>query len=364
MKGASEAYLRALIASAGGSISVERFMRAALYNPQFGYYARRVGTVGRTGDFSTTATLSPLLGEAVAAWAWRHRREVARRGRWHLVELGGGTGELATSVLRSLGGWGRLGLRYHLVEISKPLREQQRARLGEKSVARWHERIEDALDAAEGRALIFSNEFVDAFPCRQFVREATSDEWREVRVAWPDGAEGPVETTGAWTGPLPSAVGAVPAGTAQRVEAHFAYRDWLAAWAGRWRAGRLLTIDYGDWLAGGGSLYYRQPRGTLRAYCRQQRFDGPEVYRRFGQQDLTADVNFSDLETWGREVGLETTSFQTQAEFLRVWLPARRLARLEKEDARAAFVLDPAGAGGAFKVLEQKVDGETDRDRS
>ncbi len=342
------AYLRTLIASEGGSISVERFMQEALYHPRFGYYARRVGTVGRTGDFSTSATLHPVVGEAVAAWAHHGKPEVAQRGRWHLVELGGGTGELAGDVLQSLGWRGRFGLRYHLVEVSAPLRKQQQQRLGTGGRVRWHETIEAALDAADGRALIFSNEFVDAFPCGQWTRETA--EWREVRVAWPDGQEHPEETTAAWSGPLPSAAGQALASTRQRVEAHPAYRRWLAAWAGRWRAGRMLTIDYGDRLP---ALYHRQPHGTLRAYCRHQRFAGAEIYRRFGQQDLTADVNFSDLQTWGEESGWETTAFLTQAEFLRRWLPARRVDQCGG-DPRATFLLDPAGAGGAFKVLEQR----------
>lgn len=345
------AYLRGLIREEGGSVSVERFMEEALYHPRFGYYARWVGTVGRTGDFSTSATLHPILGEAIAAWAGRHRREVSARGKWHLVELGGGTGELAEGVLRALGWWGRRGLRYHLVEISAPLREQQQRRLGTGGVVRWHDTMESALAAtAGGRALIFSNEFVDAFPCVQLVREKDAMDWREVRVAWPEGQAHPGEVTAAWTGPLPCAAKGVPAGRRQRVEVHLSYHRWLAGWVGGWRAGRMLTIDYGDILP---NLYARQPHGTLRAYCRHQRFTGEEVYRRFGQQDLTADVNFTDLQTWGKEASLATGGYLTQGEFLTRWLPAKRLAKWKSHDAKAAFLLDPDGAGDAFKVLEQ-----------
>ena len=101
--GSPEAFLRALIRAEGGSISVERFMREALYHPRFGYYSRRVRSVGRTGDFSTTATLHPALGWAVGAWANAHRMEVSGRGHWHLIELGGGGGQLAAGVIRSVG---------------------------------------------------------------------------------------------------------------------------------------------------------------------------------------------------------------------------------------------------------------------
>ena len=79
---------------------------------------------------------------------------------------------------------------------------------------------------------------------------------------------------------------------------------------------------------------------------------GLEVYRRIGQQDLTADVNFDHLRRWGEREGLTNSPLVTQADFLRSWLPPRMLASAKTEPA-LAFLLDPQGAGGAFKVLEQ-----------
>ena len=102
---------------------------------------------------------------------------------------------------------------------------------------------------------------------------------------------------------------------------HLSYRRWLEECVGAWQHGRLLTIDYGDVPP---ALYRRRPHGTLRAYCRHQRFVGREVYQRFGQQDLTADVNFADLQRWGEALGLKGDPPSTQADFLRRWLPARR----------------------------------------
>jgi SAM-dependent MidA family methyltransferase len=37
----------------GGSIPFDRFMEAALYHPDLGYYAKRIRTVGARGDFTT-----------------------------------------------------------------------------------------------------------------------------------------------------------------------------------------------------------------------------------------------------------------------------------------------------------------------
>ncbi len=325
-------------------------MQEALYHPRFGYYAKRVRTVGRDGDFSTSATLHPALGQAVAAWATAHRAEVVQRGTWHLIELGGGNGQLATEVLRSVPWWPKRGLRYHLVEISEGLRATQRERLRKAGrTVTWHRDLRSAVAVAGGRALIFSNEFVDAFPCVQLVRGTRPGQWQEVRIAWPEDAENPGETMADWHGPLPDLTADTEQAAGHRVEMHLSYRRWLEDGVVEWTNGRLLTIDYGDVPP---LLYRRRPHGTLRGYCRHQRMTGLEIYQRFGQQDLTADVNFSDLRRWGKALGLRSESLWTQTDFLRRFLAARLLARADTDPA-LAFLLDRDGAGGAFKVLEQ-----------
>jgi SAM-dependent MidA family methyltransferase len=134
-----------------------------------------------------------------------------------------------------------------------------------------------------------------------------------------------------------------PAADGQRVELHESYRAWLSAWAPLWERGAMLTIDYGE---AAEKLYARRPRGSVRAYFHHQRLEGPEVYRRMGRQDLTADVNFSDLQNWGERQGLHTEFLQTQADFI--------LSRTEPTDDDAEkMLLHPDGAGRAFKVLCQ-----------
>ncbi|MBE7213428.1 MAG: SAM-dependent methyltransferase, partial [Gluconacetobacter diazotrophicus] len=228
----------------------------------------------------------------------------------------------------------------------------QQARLARwAGSVRWHEALAEALAEARGAALIFSNEFADAFPCARWVFDPEAG-WREVWVAW-DEASGQVEERArevvCAARRQATSVGAMGAGPGQQAEVFESYRRWLGEGLAGWERGRLLTIDYGDWLP---ALYRRRPAGTLRAYCRQMRFAGAEVYARIGQQDLTADVNFTDLERWGAELGLATAAAGTQAEFLRRWLPPGRV-REAGRDAQLAFLLDRDGAGGAFKFLEQ-----------
>jgi SAM-dependent MidA family methyltransferase len=343
-------FIESLVEQSGGWISFQRFMQEALYHPTHGYYTSAVKEVGARGDFSTSASLHPVLGEAIAGWARARREELGLPRPTTLIEIGAGSGQLAKSVLSALGLRGRASMRYAIVEISEPLRRAQRELLGRRRV-RWYDTIDQALAAANGQALIFSNELVDAFPFHLLVRRG--DGWREVGVRLAEDRlveeERDVEDP-RLLGGLCSAPGALhDASPGQRCEIHLAYHDWLAEWVPRLDRGALLTVDYGETVE---QLYAGRRRGTARAYFQHLTLRGARVYGRVGRQDLTADVNFTDLQDWGEAVGLRNRSLSTQGEFLSRWVPDLD-ARAEREPA-LAYVSHPAGAGHAFKALEQQ----------
>lgn len=332
-------FLAALQEECGGAIPVDVWMREALFHPELGYYAKTIRTVGRRGDFATSASLGSVLGGAIAGWI----RSLGERR--DLIEVGAGTGALAGVVWKALGWRGRFGRRYHIVETSPVLRKEQRGVLGDRRFV-WHESMAGALAACDGRAVIFSNELIDAFPCR--VLERRGGKWLDVAVRIEDAsvAEVLVERD------LPPAASALaldfPDG--QRVEVHASAGEWLATWAAGARDVEVLTIDYGDTAE---RLYHRRPRGTLRAYFHQQRFEGLAVFHRFGKQDMTADVNFSDLMAWGERLGLATVSLESQAEFIRRFGPAASSRESEADRALA----EVSGVGDAFRVLWQRRSG-------
>ena len=88
------------------------WMEAALYDPDNGYYSKNIRTVGRRGDFSTSATLGPELGTAIAKWIRQEWKSAGRR--LPVIEVGPGDGSLQRQVLSKLGLTGRAGLRCHL----------------------------------------------------------------------------------------------------------------------------------------------------------------------------------------------------------------------------------------------------------
>lgn len=309
-------------------IPFEEFMRRALYDPERGYYSRRITGVGKRGDFTTAPMLSEAPAKAIAAWAALAMKETGCRD---LIEIGPGEGRLAASVLKHLPWHIRWKTRLHLVETSAPLAEIQKKSLGGK--ARWHESPAAALAACGGRAVIYSNELVDAFPVRRF--QKTPDGWRELAVSFEAG--GNVRESLLPSAPLPDSSGfSGNHPQSQRIEVHESYRLWLEDWLPQWKCGRMLTIDYG---AEAEALYHRRPRGTIRAYLMQQRLEGPAIYQNIGRQDLTADVNFTDLMRWSEPWAAEQ-NIRTFAGFLGT--------------GSTNSLADEHGAGGAFLVLDQK----------
>ncbi len=332
-------WLAEVVRSEGGRISFERFMELALYHPLHGYYAANVSNVGRTGDFSTAMTISDSLVRGIAAWIKAEAKRLSMRIP-QVIELGGGTGQLASGIIKSFRPWEPV--RYQIVEISKTLRQLQQQELSGRQV-RWGESVQTALTNAAGAAILISNEFVDAFPCRRF--ELGKNGWNEIFLRLHDKL---------WTedyaeaGTLPaSSVFDLEFSAGQRVETFHSYREWLTGLGDHFRKGSILTIDYGGVPD---DVYRRRPAGTMRAFFRHQRIEGMGIYLRPGRQDLTADVNFADLKTWGEEIGLETIELITQAEFIHRWSnPKSTTQRLGDQ-----FVADQSGMGTAFKVLHQR----------
>jgi len=312
----------------------DQWMDKCLYDPERGYYSRKVKTVGKGGDFTTTPELTSSLGNAIAEWI---REEWKRVGRQlPVIELGAGTGVLAEQVRKSLGWKSRLGFQHGIVEVSEGLREAQSERLGHK--VRWYSSAQEAVKAYGGNCLIYSNEFVDTFPVRIFQKR--EEEWLELFLVIHDGR---VSEEWERVEMLPeSSLFSRDWQEGQRVEVHESYRSYFKEFTSEMKGGAVLTIDYGEELE---ELYQRRPKGSIRAYFMQERVEGGMIYENMGRQDLTADVNFSDLRKWGEKNDWMNADYKNQHEFL---------ASTPRGNKWDQAVIDPLGAGSAFKILIQR----------
>ena len=96
---AATQHIHDLIREAGGAISFDRFMEAALYAPGLGYYVSGASKFGATGDFLTAPESGSLFAKCLA-------REIAGLLKVspsaRIIEFGAGTGRLAEDLLRAL----------------------------------------------------------------------------------------------------------------------------------------------------------------------------------------------------------------------------------------------------------------------
>jgi SAM-dependent MidA family methyltransferase len=332
-------WLAEIAKSEGGRLRFDRFMELALLHPVHGYYTRRIRGIGKSGDFSTSTTLSPALGKAVFGWLIAEARHLGLEPLT-IIEPGVGTGALAKLILSKIRPWSRVryfgvDLRPESAILDQSVRTRRRFQLVDS--------MEAALQAAHGNAIVISNEFVDAFPCRRLVR--LESDWADIYLRYDDD-QWRQELSPA---PISVTCSALNSGFAvgQTIEVHESFHAWLASVSAQLDKGSVLTIDYGGRPE---EIYRRRPEGTVRGYFRQERIEGAGIFRRAGYQDLTADVNFVDLQAWGNNFGLKTADYLTQREFVTRWNPNA----LKRANVAGLFTLDEQGAGSAFKVLHQR----------
>ena len=165
--------------AASGPLTVAQYMAACLLHPEHGYYTTRQ-PLGAEGDFTTAPEISQMFGELVGlclAQAWLDQGAPAP---FVLAELGPGRGTLMADILRATArvpGF-HAAARIALVEASPVLRAAQRQTLGGTDIS-WHD---DAATLPEGPLFVVANEFFDALPIRQFVRQGAG--WAERMITW------------------------------------------------------------------------------------------------------------------------------------------------------------------------------------
>jgi SAM-dependent MidA family methyltransferase len=349
------ARLRAEIARAGGWISFDRFMEAALYDPEHGYYGSGRARVGRGGDFFTSASVGAtyglLLGKRIARW-WE---ESARPPAWRLAEQGANDGRLLGDVLASLPETCRAAAEVVVIEPSERARAVQAETLAAIGTsARW-------LDAPRSMGIAlptvyFANELLDAFPVERIRIEngrwarlgvgydSTTSSFQWASVPWPT----------EWAHHLPDEErGTFPDGYTTEICTR------LEAWAERLAeflsGGLVLLADYGFEEAD----YFHRTRteGTLRTYRDHRALDDP--FAAIGHSDITAHVNWTRVSAVLAKAGFAVSPILDQGRWLtRVgmeWLldlekhptpdTAKRLRQFQT-------LTHPQHLGGKFQILE------------
>jgi SAM-dependent MidA family methyltransferase len=369
-----------------GPIPFSRYMELCLYHPELGYYSRNAEQFGKAGDFFTSSDVHAVFGRLLARQFDEVWRMLGMPQQIEILELGPGRGLFARDVLD----WSKKkfpeffkSLHYSLAEQSPSLRdklkqnlkthlesgqasllehngvEQQNNREGTASAVLLEPKIKRAL-APEVPVIIFANEFFDAIPVEVVSNQGKlniSCSAGRFAETWTPASDDELKFLEDYSiQPLPH----------ERLEISKRALNLMAQIANTIQTGIFITLDYG----------YTQPeqkagrhRGTLKAI--RQHSVSASPYEAPGEQDITADINFTALAAVAEQNGMIAQPLRTQSQFLmgigekNQFADAFEECRLPQERAKVALQLKhlvtPAGMGESFHVMvaSKGIDPET-----
>ena len=342
-----------------GPMTFADYMRECLYHPVHGYYSKAESR--RFADYYTSVDVHPIFARLLARQFAEMWENLDRPAEFTLVEGGAGVGRFARHVMDFCAAkladfYG--ALRYVAVERSA-LRGEKAAVQAKRHAIAGHFTAVSEVPARIDAGCFFSNELVDALPVHRVVMDGGA--MKEIFAGFRDGrfvdALAPLSTCAVTE--YFAAQGLVLC-EGQHAEASLEACDWISEIGRRLERGYVLTIDYGHPAA---NLFdEHHMRGTLLAY--QNHRASEDFYAAPGEQDLTAHVNFTALESWGKRAGLETAGFISQTAFLLALGQGNEFADLydegqseaERTKARLQLktLIHPEGMGEQFQVLVQR----------
>ncbi|MFG6569237.1 class I SAM-dependent methyltransferase [Sulfitobacter sp. 1A13679] len=331
-----------------GPMRLDAYMQSCLLHPDWGYYTTRA-PFGPEGDFITAPEISQMFGELIGLSLAQSWLDQGAPSPFTLAELGPGRGTLIADILRATArvpGF-QDAAQVTLVEASPSLRDVQRETLRGAEVT-W---AESAADLPDAPLFLIANEFFDALPIRQFLRQGAG--WAERRVGAAEGALtfglGPVTPQPALAHRLEDTKdGDLVELCAPAAEIMQEIGKRIAAHGG---AG--LIIDYGDWRALGDTLQ------ALENHSPADPLANP------GQADLTAHVDFEAL---ARACPCPHSRVVIQGVFLErlgITPRAQKLAEALTGDALSNHIAahrrltHPSEMGNLFKVMGLYQKGQT-----
>ena len=335
-----------------GPIPFSRYMELCLYDPELGYYSRNADQFGKAGDFYTSSDVHAVFGRLMARQFDEMWRALGSPAQIALKELGPGRGLFAQDVLdwseKKFPNFFR-ALRYVLVESSAALRQKIEVTLN-RHCESGRASFPSSSDSSTAPTILFANEFFDALPVEIVSTKGSlridSRDDRFIEI-WVPASPDELEFLDRYS---------IHPDDGERIELPLAAQQQVERAVRNIDRGFFIAIDYGyareELLAG-------RHRGTLKAI--RQHSVSANPYEAPGEQDITADVNFTALAAASEKHGWRAQKLVTQSQFLMGIGEANQFAdafedcRLPQERAKVALQLKhlvtPAGMGESFHVL-------------
>jgi NADH dehydrogenase [ubiquinone] 1 alpha subcomplex assembly factor 7 len=335
-----------------GPISVADFMNEVLFNPIHGYYNHQ-NPFGKNGDFITAPEISQVFGELIGAYFISLWQNNYSKQKINLVEMGAGRGTLMRDLLgfaKKIPNFEEV-FNINIIEISPRLQDIQKENLRNYKI-NWWKNFSDFYEKNNQQPIFFiANELFDCMAVNQFVK--TEKGWQEKVVTI--GPDNKLHfALSDYNKIIDNKICELVKVENITEDAVFEYSNAAQnlmmeiSKAIKKTNGIGLIIDYG--------YVKNEFKNTLQAVKNHQYCD---VLKNAGDADLTALVNFSQLENIAKNNQLNT-SIITQKNFLESLEIELRREKLtfgktasEQKEINSAIdrLTDPKQMGELFKCL-------------
>ena len=283
----------------------DHFMEKALYHPALGFYSSGQTRTGSKGDFLTTVSTGPVLGQLLALQLDELYATLRCPPSLVICEQGADRGFLAhdllDSIYRSHPNLSSV-VQLNIIEPCPALAQQQKshlAKLQNRIPIHWHPDF-STFKPNSTPVFFYSSELIDSFPVR--VVRFSFGEWverfvteKEGRLDWVDrpAEKDLLSQIDTWK---------IPRSEGFTTEIRPNAATWIRTLSQQIQQGMILTLDYG---MSASELYdLTRSSGTLMSISRHT--PSPDPLINPGEQDLTAHVNFTELIEEGERSGLTT----------------------------------------------------------
>ncbi len=154
-----------------GHITMRRFMEAALFDSEHGYYITK-NPIGVNSDFITSPEITVLFGEMIGLFTVQQiKQNLSAYDKINLIECGAGKGTMMKDVLDCISGFNDIyqKIKVYILEINPVLVEIQK-----KTLSKHIDKVEwiGSFTEISGNSphIYISNEFFDALPVSQYVK--------------------------------------------------------------------------------------------------------------------------------------------------------------------------------------------------
>ena len=284
------------------NLRLDKFIELALYERN-GYYLSKK-PIGRKFDFVTSPEISQMFGEIIGAYLIYHWKEKIN-SKFNLIELGPGNGTLFKDIERTV----RILPNFfenadvYFIEINKELRKIQEKNLNyfKQSKIRWAKALNFR---SKLPSIIYSNEFFDCFPVRQFLND--NNHWFERYVKFNEKENKYYSINKRVISK--KILDYLNKYKRQKIyEVSFSrnkYFEQICKYLKKNR-GLCILIDYG---------YNKKIKNfTLQAIHNHKK---TSIFENIGQQDISSHVNFNELIEIAKQNKLQINEFVTQRDFL------------------------------------------------